>query len=153
MEVCGMGDGGRRRRRRAAGRVALCRAWPWGGDRPVCRRTGERIEAYERRLVPDGDGGFKSVLRDVSGRHLQLQKHFVTHLQAARDRGFLLSMPPYLDEERMSADQVEMRLEALGAPRRLTDKEGKEVSESAMEWRQRARTAELAARVVAAAVG
>ena len=112
----------------------------------VCRRTGERIEQHEPRLVPDGDGGFELVLKDVSGRHLRLTQHFKMHLQAARDRGFLLSMPPYLDEERMSADQVEMRLKALGAPLRLKDKNGKEVSESAMEWRQRARTAELAAR-------
>jgi len=84
----------------------------------VCRRTGERIEQHEPRLVPDGDGGFELVLKDVSGRHLRLTQHFKMHLQAARDRGFLLSMPPYLDEERMSADQVEMRLKALGAPLR-----------------------------------
>ena len=109
--------------------------------------AGRRIEAHERRLVPDGEGGFKSMLKDVSGRHLTLAQHFTTHLQHARDNGYLLSMPPYLDESRMSTEHVEKRLEALGAPDRLLDPQtGKEVDESALAWRQRARIAELAAR-------
>jgi hypothetical protein len=100
---------------------------------------GVPIKAYDRKLVPDGEGGFKSVLHDTSGRHLTLTEHFLPHLQRARDKGYLRSMPPYLEEERMPLEVVEKRLLALDQP---VDVEG----ESAMEQRLRARIAELAHR-------
>ena len=83
----------------------------------------------------------------MSGRILKISQHFVTHLQRARNLGYLLSMPPYLDEGRMPDAVVKKRLEALGAPIALKDPvTGKELDESAAAWRQRARVADLAAR-------
>ena len=58
---------------------------------------GRALENFERKLVPDGKGGFDQKLINISGRHLPLDEQFLPRLQAARDMGLLLSMPPYLD--------------------------------------------------------
>lgn len=108
---------------------------------------GKRIEAFERRLVPDGNGGFESKLSDVSGRHLTMAEHFLPHLERAREQGYLLSHPPWNDEERMPTEIVEKRLEALGAVNHPIDPDtGEEQYESVGEWRGRARLCEIAAR-------